>query len=407
MSVTIQTFVTSEPDTAAAVADLRAQLADIGAAPNFIFAFYSCEYDDTVLHSFLRDWAPGVPVIGGSSGRGVMSDAGLGADHSIGLMTVSDEVGSFGVAAAQLGPDPAATAERTIHAALIAADATGELPELVWIYQAPGHEESVLEGLRRVVGDRCPIVGGSSTGVIRRSSVGGDGWRQFSADGPMVDGLVVAVLFPSGGVTVSYQSGFEPIGQSGIITGLGDEEPDSGRHLLTIDGEPAAQVYDRWMGGELPEQVLSDGGDVSLISAWYPLGVAAGTINDLTYFRLIHVDAVTGVGGLRTFAAVGKGSRIYAMRGSRSSLISRAGRVATSAMSMLEGDGGQPAGALMIYCIGCRLAVGDEINDVATSARDGFGDAPFLGCFTAGEQGPVLVENLHANLMISAVVFGR
>ncbi|MEO7124658.1 MAG: FIST N-terminal domain-containing protein [Nakamurella sp.] len=420
MPVTVHTFVTSEPDSVAAIADLREQVTAADAAPDFIFAFYSCGYDDTLLHSFLQHWAPGVPVIGGSSGRGVMSNAGLGADSSIGLMTISDDTGSFGVAAAPLGPDPAATAETMIHAALASADATGELPELVWIYLVPGREEAVLEGLRRVVGDRCPIVGGSSASEVfgtpdleGQPTSAPSGWRQLGPDGPMSDGLAVAVLFPSGGVRVSYQSGFEPIGDSGVITSLGHDglgtgtSPNSGRHVRTIDDEPAAEVYDRWLGGELPADIAAHGGDISVRSALNPWGAVAGTVNGLTYFRLIHVDAVTDGGGLRTFAEVTKGSRIYAMRGSRPSLIHRAGRVAASAVSMLEGDGGQVAGALMVCCVGCRLAVGDEIAEIADSARVGFHGTPFLGCFTSGEQGPVVVESVHTNLMISAVVFGR
>lgn len=416
MPVVIQTFVTSEPDTAEAIADLRRGLSEWEHTPHLIFVFYDGDYDDTALYHGLRDSAPGAALIGGSSGHGVMSEAGVAAEQSVGLLAVSDPGGNYGVASAALGPDPARSAEYTLHAALRAADAEGELPELVWIYQAPGREEAVLAGLRRVVGDRCPIVGGSSVSGADRGRQ-----RQLGADGPLSDGLVVGVLFPSGGVTVSYQSGFEPTGASGIVTSLGsggapprgdgpggeDTSPTIGRTILTIDDEPAVEVYDRWMGGALPAEARANGGVVALTSAWYPLGDVAGDVDHLTYFRLIHVESVTAEGGLHAYAAVAKGSRLYGMRGSRTSLIHRAGRVANSAISALEDEGGQPAGALMVYCVGCRLAVGDEITDVVERAREGFRRAPFLGCFTAGEQGPVLVQNVHANLMISAVVFGR
>jgi hypothetical protein len=416
MPVAIQSFVTSEPDTGAAVADLRRQLDEWGHAPDLLFVFYDGAYSDTVLYHGLRDTVPRAALIGGNSGQGVMSGAGVAADQSIGLLAISDPDGNYGVASASLGADPATSAEYALHAALRAADAEGELPELVWIYQAPGQEEAVLAGLRRVVGDRCPIIGGSSVSVSAQGQP-----RQFGTNGPLSDGLVVGALFPSGGVTVSYQSGFEPTGASGIVTSLGAEDGQpqangaempgqtaaTGRTILTIDGESAVDVYDRWMGGTLPPEAKAHGGAIALDSAWYPLGDIAGDIDDLTYFRLVHIGSVTAEGGLRTYAAVSEGSRVYAMRGSRTSLIHRAGRVATTAISALEDEGNRPAGALMVYCIGCRLAVGDEIADVADRAREGFQRAPFVGCFTAGEQGPVLVQNVHANLMISAVVFGR
>lgn len=429
MAVSIQIFVTSEPDTAVGVADLRAQLQSAAVHPHFVFAFYSGDHDDSLLHGMLAEYAPGVPMIGGSSGRGVMSGAGVEADRSMGLMAITDPDGWYGAACAPLGDDPAGTAEALVHRALADADAGGELPNLIWVYQAPDSEEDVLAGIARVVGDRCPVVGGSSA-----SGAPGALLRQLGPEGTLIGGLAIAVLFPSGGVSVSYQGGFEPTGEYGVATspagsaaartGVSASAADadgssypldlsapaeraSSREITLIDGESAAAVYQRWTGGALSEQIVEGAGDVSLTSVWFPLGIAEGTIGGLTYFRLVHVNSVTRGGGLRTFASVPDGTRVYAMRGSRSSLIHRAGRVAGSAMSMMRGEGREPAGALMVYCIGCRMAVGDEIDEVAHCADDGFGGTPFLGCFTSGEQGPVLVSNAHANLMISAIVFGR
>ncbi|NNJ67935.1 MAG: hypothetical protein HKP54_07825, partial [Boseongicola sp.] len=65
------------------------------------------------------------------------------------------------------------------------------------------------------------------------------------------------------------------------------------------------------------------------------------------------------------------------------------------------------AGALMIYCGGCMLAVQEQLDDVAAGVREALPGVPFLGVFTFGEQGVVLDgRNRHGNLMISAIVFG-
>jgi hypothetical protein len=61
----------------------------------------------------------------------------------------------------------------------------------------------------------------------------------------------------------------------------------------------------------------------------------------------------------------------------------------------------------VVYCGGCRMAVGDEMSGVVSEVANSFGPVPFLGCFTFGEQGSVLQRNVHGNLMISAVVFGE
>lgn len=409
MPVDIQAFVTSCQDAAGALAELDAQLDAGDVRPDCIFAFYSPSHDDAALHAWLQATFPGVPVIGGSSSAGVMSGRGLAGEHAIGLLTVSDPDGGYGVAATPLGDDPATAAQQALTRALAAADASGELPELVWTYQHPGREEQVIEGLRRVVGDRCPIVGGSSAaqdGVAR--------WLQLGPDGPMTQSLVVAALFPSGGLSFTYQGGFEPTGETGVVTQLGTADPagdgvilGADRHILQIDGEPAAEVHNRWTGGNLPADTIRDGGQITAASAFWPFGVPTGDAGALTYYRLIHVDQVTPQQGLKTFAGVTEGTRLHAMRGSKDGLVNRASRVAATAVAQLTDEGVQPAGALMAYCVGCRMALADDIARVPGAAKTGFGPVPFLGMFTAGEQGQAMGHNVHGNLMISAVVFGR
>ena len=64
------------------------------------------------------------------------------------------------------------------------------------------------------------------------------------------------------------------------------------------------------------------------------------------------------------------------------------------------------AGALVIYCAGCMLAVQDRMDDVVAEARDALGGKPFLGAFTFGEQGCFVGgENRNGNLMIATLVF--
>lgn len=385
------------------------ELDDKAGAPHLIFAFYGCEHDDVILHGYLRERFPGTPVIGGTSSGGLMTHHGFFDQHSIGLLLIDDADGDYGVAAGELGADPAQSAENLLREALASCDCSGELPELIWVYQAPGHEEAVVEGLRRVVGDRCPIVGGSSAD----NDVSGQ-WRQLGPNGPLQNGLSVAVLFPSSAIDCAFQGGYEPAGPSGIITGMGFEASadsgvvtaTSGREILTIDGAPASSVYDRWIGGLLSSK-LEEGGTILAETTMYPLAIDAGNVDGVTCFLLVHPESVQVGGGLRTFCELKVGDRIYAMKGDRRRLIDRAERVMEQATQGLIAAPPGIAGALVVYCGGCKLAVGDEIAGVASAVANGLGDAPFIGCFTFGEQGRLLGRNVHGNLMISAVAFGR
>lgn len=376
---------------------------------NFVSVFYDCEHDDRAISAFLQERFPDAALLGGTSCSGVMSEAGLAGGGSIGLLLVEDPDGDYGSAAVRLEGDAADCAERALHAALENAGCAGELPELIWIYQAPGQEEAVIEGLRRVVGDRCPIIGGSSAD----NEVAG-AWRQIGPDGPMRDGLVVGVFFSSGGIGFAFQGGYEPSGESGIVTRVGfGPAGDSGivtksrgREIISIDGKPAAQVYNDWVGGALSDR-LDDGGNILKDTTMFPVGVDAGKIEGITNYLLVHPDRILPNGALSTFADIEEGTRLFSMRGNKARLVERAGKVATAAAATLPGGPDSLAGGLVVYCAGCMLAVGDEMPKVSTAVSASFDDKPFIGCFTFGEQGSMLDRNAHGNLMISAIAFAK
>ena len=406
--VSLKSVVVSNSSTTTALQALAAQLNDDEIAPAMIYLFYGCEHEDEAIFEFVRGRFPQTPILGGTSCGGVMNEAGLGGAGSIGMLLIDDADGEYGVGAVKLEGDPADCAERALHAALADAGCEGELPELIWIYQAPGQEEGVIEGLRRVVGDRCPIIGGSSAD----NDVLGD-WRQMGSAGPMRDGLVVGVLFSSGGIGFAFQGGYEPSGPCGIVTRVGyDAAGDSGvvtkargRQIIAIDGEPAATVYNRWIGGVLDEKI--EGGNILTDTTMFPLGIDAGKIEDVTHYLLIHPDEIIEGGALSTFASVEEGTKLYSMRGDKARLVERAGKVASAATSTLSGGQANLAGGLVVYCAGCMLAVGDHMPQVSGAVSASFDGMPFIGCFTFGEQGYVLDKNAHGNLMISAIAFGR
>jgi len=395
----IQVHAASGSDTATVLSLLDAEMAGAEMAgadirPRMVFAFYGCEHDDLLLHHYLSSRFPGAVHLGGSSSGGFMTHRGVMDSSAIGVLLIEDG-GDFGVAGARLAADAAYTAEQVLLQALANCGCRGELPEMIWIYQSPGHEEAVLEGLRRVVGDRCPILGGSSADndVSAR-------WRQLGPDGPMSDGLIVGVLFPSSPMGWAFQGGYEPSGPSGVITAV------SGREILSIDGKPAAALYNQWIGGRIDAQ-LAHGGNILTDTTMYPLATDSGRVEGVSHYLLIHPEMATSSGGLRTFRNVESGVHLYAMKGDRERLIDRAGRVAGQAVRMLPPGQSAAAGALVVYCGGCKMAIGEDIHAVSAAVGGQIGNAPFIGCFTFGEQGRLLGRNVHGNLMISTVVFAQ
>jgi len=407
--VRMNSFTATGNTTTQALVSLNDAMGETTLNASFVCVFYDAKHEDEAIFHFLRTRFEGAAILGGTSCNGVVNQDGLAGSCSIGLLVLEDLDGNYGTAAARLHDDAADCAERTLHAALENADCAGELPELIWIYQAPGQEEAVIEGLRRVVGDRCPIIGGSSAD----NDISGQ-WRQMGPDGALADGLVVGVLFSSGGIGFAFQGGYEPSGESGIVTRIGYDPvgecgvvtQSCGRQIISIDGEPAAEVYNRWIGGALGDK-LDEGGSILADTTMHPVGVDVGKIEGITNYLLVHPDRILADGVLSTFASIEEGTRLFSMKGNRTRLIDRAGKVATAAAAMLPRGADSLAGGLVVYCGGCMLAVGDEMPHVASAVTDSFRGKPFLGCFTFGEQGAILGKNAHGNLMISAIAFGE
>ena len=389
-------FSTNQETTAAAIDELRAEVGRAGITPDVVFAFYGCAHDADELQRFLAADFSGAALIGGSSSGGMMDSQGVGAPTSIGLLLLCDRDGEFGAAGRAKGDDPKGAARDALHAALAAADCEGQLPDMIWIYQSPGHEEAVMEGLTSIVGDGCPIFGGSAAD----NDVSGQ-WTLIGPEGALTDGIVVAAMFPSGRVGYAFQGGYEPSGHSGVAAM--SEGDATSRVVATIDGTPAAEVYDGWIGHAIHDK-LKAGGNILADTTMFPLGVELGEMNGIQQYLLVHPETVTPSGALTTFANIPPGTRIHGMVGEKSKLVERAGKVVNQAVQQLEGD--EPTAALVVYCGGCRLAVGDGVADVQDSIGAALGDAPYLGTFTFGEQGTVLDQSSHGNLMISAIVFG-
>jgi hypothetical protein len=345
----------------------------------------------------LGEVAPGVPLHGGTTCLGVMTEAGFHAADGVGLglFGLKDPGGRYGVGAVESGSDPRAAGAAAAREAMAAAGRSSRSPKLIWLTSAPGFEEDVLRGIEDAVGANVPIVGGSAAD----NTIAGH-WRQFANGETYTDGIVVTAMYPSTAVHYAFRSGYVSTDRSGTVTRA------SGRTVYTIDGRPAAEVYNEWTGGAIDE--FLGGGNVLQATTLHPLGRIVQTIGDTAFYRLSHPETVTPGGGLTLFTNVEEGEDVVLMTGSRLSLVSRAGRVAQFALGRGFVSADQIAGGLVIYCAGCMLAVRDRMDEAAASVREALGGKPFLGAFTFGEQGCFLGGvNHHGNLMISAVVFER
>lgn len=391
----VATAASDHPDTATALRLIVAELmTDQPRPPDFVSIHHGAARAGSAILPLAQTLLPGSALHGASSCRGVMTDRGMldADDTAIGVFAVWDARGAFGSAMAPLGDCPRTAACDATRTALARAGRPGEAPGLLWLSAAPGQEEAVLDGIRDVVGHRVLIVGASAADAAMTG-----GWSVFSHDGVTAAGVAVSVLFPSAPVASVFGSGYAPTGHSGTVTAA------QGLSLQTIDGRPAAEVYGEWRGDPAPWPAV---GRRAILSeaALAPLGRRLSEIDGIETYLLAHPAAICPDGSLELFSAIRAGERLHLMTGSQASLVQRAGRIASRSRERL-GEA-RCAGALVVYCAGCMLAVRDRMPEVVDTIRESLGSAPFLGVFSYGEQGePLDGGAMHANLMISCTTF--
>lgn len=397
----ISTAFSLTADTRAAVAVAYAKLeASLGRAPRWLLVQTSVKHDVEIVRDELRRLAPEAKLHGSTSCLGVMTQDGFHTDDGVGLGLlgiVDDEVcGAIGVGIEPTGTDPHAAAGSAVRRAVESAGRPGEVPSLVWLSASPGAEETVIRGVEAVVGTGVPILGGSAAD----NTVEGH-WKLFTSDATFTDAVLVTVVFPSGRVASAFQSGYSPTDHKGVVTRA------KGRKIFEIDGRPAARVYDTWTNGAIAG-ALEHGGNILGQTSLHPLGRIVGRTGEAEYYRLAHPDSVTEDGGLTLFADVEVGDALVLMAASPEAIVRRAGRVAEETMARAGLRSDDVAGALVVFCAGCMLAVKPHMDEVVRGLRSALGDAPFLGVFTFGEQGFLAGgENRHGNLMISVTVFSK
>ena len=365
--------------------------------PQLILVHSSCNYDNERLIQRLCELAPGVPLQGGTSCLGVITDDGFHSHEGkgFGILGLLDPQGGYGVGIAESRGNPEAAVMSALNTALSNSGRPGELPSAIIITTYPGEEERVIGAIEKHLGSKVPIIGGTSAD----NDMSGQ-WQQFGNDTVCSKAISVATLFPTGEIGYAFHSGYQPTRHQGMVTRA------EGRVLYEVDGRPIVQVYNEWTEGLL-DDVLPQGGSLVPAASFSPIGRPVKQVGDISYFRLSYPAEVLADHGLLLYTDISVGDEVVLMKGNRDSLATRAGRVASVAVKAAGFNAEEVEGAFVLYCTGCMLGIQDRLHEVAADLQTGLHHAPFLCSFTLGEQGCFIGgENRHGNLMIAVLVFG-
>lgn len=367
--------------------------------PSLVIASWTSSYSsEEIYRALLKTFSPNTKIAGATSCLGQMTqhNSAVPTGHGVALLGFHEEQGSFGVGIAQIDiEDPRSSGKEAVLAALSNAGRSGELPDLLWISQPPGSEELLMEGIQDVIGPSVPIFGGTAAD----NQIQGE-WALLTREACGSNLITVITFFLSSPVGYAFTSGHYPTERSGTVTKV------TGRVVQEIDGRPAAAVYNVWTNGVISKQ-LPNGGNTILTTSHFPIGRIVGRFGNVPYYQLSHPSAVVGDRALQFFTNFSEGDEIVLMHGTAERLSTRAPKVIQSAIEMANLKNERIAGALITYCASCMFAIKPNMPTAISHIKNALPDIPFFGVYTFGEQGCFRIgENRHANLMISAVIFG-
>ena len=373
-------------DVPTVVSDLLAAV-PAGETPVLCLLACTVDVDTTALVTQLRARLPGTVFVGTTSCQQVACDHGAHA-MAAALFLAGDgfKAGSASGSSQQhtsLGEQLTKTA--TARARLAGPDDV----RLLVVHATPGIEAEVLVGIGRAITKNAVVIGGSGADNDLTGK-----WSVFGDDGVVTDGAAILVCDWPWTMAVSYQGGYLATEREGRVTAA------EGRRLVSIDGEPAIHVYERWLGKSLPRT-----GSIFADTTLHPFGVAHGVGSSLDVHVLVHPERVNADGSINCFAEFAVGDRILMMEASTSSLVRRGGLVSTYVMRQAGVELNDVVAGFLIYCAGCSRALGTDVGPMTDGVRGVLKGVPFLMPFTYGEQGRLRRQRIdHGNLMLSALL---
>jgi hypothetical protein len=353
----------SKPTYGEAAAALMAPLASL--QPHWVLVFGAVGFftDDGFIAA-LRAAFPSA-VLTGCSTAGEISNAGVHDGRCI-VTAVRFEKCRLTTTSTILGDmDDSMAAGERIGAALAVPDL-----KAVMVF-GPGvrvNGSALVEGVACHVGAQLPITGGlaADDGAFAQTyTLGQDGVSSRA---------VVAVGFAGDELQFAHGSfgGWQSFGPARKVTRA------VGNVLFELDGEPALDVYKRYLGDHAE--------DLPASGLLFPFAMHGEDHDALGLIRtILGVDEASG--SLTLAGAIDPNGYLKLMHASTDRLVNGAESAAVAAATMAKPVGGSLA--ILVSCVGRKLVMGDRVDEEVDAVSDVLGKQVALaGFYSYGEISP-------------------
>jgi hypothetical protein len=357
-----------------------------GAAPKAGLLMSAWEVDHQVAVDRIRARYPGIELAGSSTAGEMSSVLGFREDSVALALFASDSIDIVVGLGRNIVADYRAAARQAV------AEATAKTtlaPRLCIVVSTIGGVEAsrILDALRDELGPGIPIVGGGAAPRNPASEADGVSSREFA--GGVVTGDALAILLFAGPLAFSYgvETGWRGVGPRATIT----RTSDAG--VLEIDGRPALEFYERYVGPGQPPVAN-------------PLAVFEGPDSDRFYLRTaLSYDRDRGSIGF--FGAVPEGATVQLTVAGADQIFEGARASIADALAAFPG-GGRPDAALLFSCATRKFLLGTRAGREIELVREVLGDTmPIGGFYCMGEIAPMATADLtrfHNATMVSVLL---
>ena len=252
----------------------------------------------------------------------------------------------------------------------------GSTPAAILLF-GPGVQingSALVDGLASVVGREIPITGGLA-------GDGGAFQQTFTLGNAGVsDRQVVAVALSGDTLSFGHGSfgGWEPFGPARRVTRC------VGNVLYELDGEPALEVYKRYLG-EHAKGLPASG----LLFPFAMLGADHDAIGLIR--TILGVDEASG--SLTLAGEINQDGYLKLMHASTDKLVNGAEAAAEAAAGMADNRG--ESLAILVSCVGRKLVMGGRVDEEVEAVADVLGkNAVLTGFYSYGEISPFTPELL-------------
>ncbi len=317
------------------------------------------------------------PNLIGCTGAAEISTSGFSTKSAVLGGIASDQIGFEVVSINNIGQDSQLAGQRL--AGLFSAKV-----RYIQLFSdgVTGNGCALLRGINSMMESPIPISGGTSgdSGVFVKS------W-QF-AGSELLSNAAVAMGFTGDfKVGTGIQSGWSPIGLPKKVT------RSSGNILYELNGEPALNVFKRFLGKHAEK--------LPAVGVEYPLGFYAkcGDPNGEDHFLLRATMAVNHEEGSITFAGdVPEGTMVHLTCGDKASLLDATKKAIQNAVDEL--DGATPVMAFCYSCMARKTLLAQRTKEEFEMVQGKLGKMiPKIGFYSFGEYcrvkpgGPCLFHN--------------